>query len=219
MGLMLKRLSAAQRKLLRRRSGRRARTHTEPTEVTPEPVVYLPFADDFVLGTGWTASGTWQYDPAAGLNSAGWFANSAARGQDSTLQLNGLIDLTTVLSPTLTFQQRALLTTGDRVVVEVSVDGGQTWLPVSEETGAVSEWSQRSVDLSAVSGQIIALRFRLDTTGELPAHAQSACGGQCVGRAGGACDADRRAGERACSDHGNACDRNAAGGTADRGPN
>ena len=146
----------------------------EPTEVTPEPVVYsLPFADDFVLGTGWTASGTWQYDPAAGLNSAGWFANSAARGQDSTLQLNGLIDLTTVLSPTLTFQQRALLTTGDRVVVEVSVDGGQTWLPVSEETGAVSEWSQRSVDLSAVSGQIIALRFRLDTTGELPAGTTS----------------------------------------------
>ena len=59
------------------------------------------------------------------------------------------------------------------MVVEVCVDGGQTWLPVSEETGAVSEWSQRSVDLSAVSGQIIALRFRLDTTGELPAGTTS----------------------------------------------
>jgi len=59
-------------------------------------------------------------------------------------------------------------------VVEASVDGGLTWLPLADEVGAVSDWTQRSLDLSAVSGQLVALRFRLDTTDDVPAGTTSA---------------------------------------------
>ena len=141
----------------------------------PAPAVYtLPYADSFATGAGWIASGAWQFDALAGLNSSGWFANSALRGQSSALQLDGLIDLTSVLSPGLSFWQKSVLSAGDRFVVEASVDGGLTWLPLADEVGAVSDWTQRSLDLSAVSGQLVALRFRLDTTGDVPAGTTSA---------------------------------------------
>ncbi len=141
----------------------------------PAPAVYtLPYADSFATGAGWIASGAWQFDALAGLNSSGWFANSALRGQSSALQLDGLIDLTSVLSPSLSFWQKSVLSAGDRFVVEASVDGGLTWLPLADEVGAVSDWTQRSLDLSAVSGQLVALRFRLDTTGDVPAGTTSA---------------------------------------------
>jgi len=147
---------------------------TETTDETSASLIYsLPYADAFASGDSWNGSGAWQFDPAAGLNSSGWFANSAQRGQNSTLTLDGQIDLTTVLSPTLTFWQKAILTNGDLLVVEASADGGQTWIPLSEEPGTISEWTQRNVDLSAVSGQLITLRFRLDTTGDLPAGTTS----------------------------------------------
>jgi len=141
---------------------------------TPTPVVYtLPYADNFATGAGWIASGAWQFDALAGLNSSGWFANSTSRGQSSVLQLDGLIDLTSVLSPTLGFWQKSVLSAGDRFVVEASVDGGLTWLTLTDEIGAVSDWAQRSLDLSAISGQLVILRFRLDTTGEIPAGTTS----------------------------------------------
>ncbi len=80
----------------------------------PAPAVYtLPYADSFATGAGWIASGAWQFDALAGLNSSGWFANSALRGQSSALQLDGLIDLTSVLSPSLSFWQKSVLSAGD----------------------------------------------------------------------------------------------------------
>lgn len=140
----------------------------EPTPVPVPTIFSLPYADDFTSGAGWSASGVWQHDALAGRGSGGWFANSAVRGLESTLQLNGLIDLTSVLTPRLTFWQKAALTTGDRVAVDISLDGGLSWLALEDSAGTVSDWTPYTVDLSAYAGQLIALRFRLDTTGELP---------------------------------------------------
>jgi len=140
----------------------------EPTPVPVPTIFSLPYADDFTSGAGWSASGVWQHDALAGRGSGGWFANSAVRGLESTLQLNGLIDLTSVLTPRLTFWQKAALTAGDRVAVDISLDGGLSWLALEDSAGTVSDWTQHTVDLSAYAGQLIALRFRLDTTGELP---------------------------------------------------
>jgi len=142
---------------------------TDEPAPAPAPTIFsLPYADDFTSSAGWSASGVWQHDALAGRGSGGWFANSAVRGLESTLQLNGLIDLTSVLTPRLTFWQKAALTAGDRVAVDISLDGGLSWLALEDSAGTVSDWTQHTVDLSAYAGQLIALRFRLDTTGELP---------------------------------------------------
>jgi hypothetical protein len=127
----------------------------------------LPVLETFDSGTGWTASGAWQFVPAA-HSGGGWFADSTARGQTSTLTAGYLLDLRLAQNPELTVWQRALLTTGDGVALEVSVDGGLSWQTLDQQAGATVEWSPRTLSLAAYRGSVVALRFRLDTLGVVP---------------------------------------------------
>lgn len=61
-----------------------------------------------------------------------------------------------------------MLGVGDVASVEVSLDGGLTWWPVVQQTAWVSDWAMQVVDLSAYRGQVIALRFTLNTQGLVP---------------------------------------------------
>ncbi|NLX09238.1 MAG: hypothetical protein GXY36_06245, partial [Chloroflexi bacterium] len=141
-------------------------TATLMPTATPLPVG-LPLADAFESGLGWTASGAWRVEPQGGRSGAGWYADSTQRGLVSTLTYNAQIDLRAAQYPTLSFWQQATLAGVDVASVEVSLDG-LSWLPVDVQAGMVLGWSERVVDLSAYRGQLVYLRFRLDTTAVLP---------------------------------------------------
>ncbi len=138
----------------------------EPT-ATPLPAL-LPFVDSFDGGTGWIAGGTWRFDSQNPHSGGGWFADSTVRGQSSTLTAQTPIDLRTAQNPELTFWQRTSLTGGDGIALDLSIDGGLTWIPVDQQTGVTFDWSPRTLSLAAYRGVLITLRFRLDTPGVVP---------------------------------------------------
>jgi hypothetical protein len=49
--------------------------------------------------------------------------------------------------------------------VDISLDGGQTWQTLDQQPGQKLEWGERVLDLSAYRGQMIRLRFRLESGG------------------------------------------------------
>ncbi len=141
----------------------------EPTiEPTAAPLpLLLPFMDTFDTGTGWTTSGAWGFDNQTAHSGGGWFADSTVRGQSSTLTAETTIDLRTAQNPELTFWQRASLTSGDGMTLDLSIDGGMSWTPLDQQSGATFDWSPRTVSLAAYRGSVVTLRFRLDTLGAL----------------------------------------------------
>jgi hypothetical protein len=136
---------------------------------TPLPAA-LPFVESFDSAQNWQPVGEWQIDPQNAHSGASWFANSALRDQHHTLTYGGQIDLRTALNPQLSFWQKTALSTGDLFAVEISLDGGMRWQPLDQQIGQVQDWMWRIFDLAAYRGQLIMLRFRLDTTSALPAE-------------------------------------------------
>ncbi len=144
-------------------------TVDEPTTADQLSIQVIPFADN--LETNWVASGSWQPDTQSAYSGSGWFVEALTRNQSSTLTANYQINLGTATTPQLSFWQKMTLTNGDVAAVDVSVDGGVTWLPLDAQIGvAAGEWMQRVVDLSMYRGATIQLRFRLDTVGAVPAN-------------------------------------------------
>jgi hypothetical protein len=137
----------------------------------PYPVA-LPFTDTMDGGMGWAADGEWRLDAA--YNSMGWAADSTLRGEVSTLSFEGQIVLGNAVAPQLSFWQKAALSSSDLLVLEISLDSGQTWQAVDTQTAVATDWTPRVIDLSAYRGLAIMLRFRLDTTAALPAGASTA---------------------------------------------
>jgi len=126
----------------------------------------VPFVDAFESGTGWTPAGAWRLDAAH--QGMGWFADSTLRDQSSRLTFGGLIDLRGAAYPTLSVWQKAVLTGGESLAVEISPDGGLSWLAIDQQTGLITDWTQHSVDLSAYRGAVIGLRFTLSAFGPVP---------------------------------------------------
>ena len=117
----------------------------------------------------WEAGGTWQSGQQAGYqDSRGWFADSTQRDTVSPLTAQFLLDLRAAQAPHLRFWQRLGLSGSDVAIVDISPDGGQTWQPLDQQPGHTAEWGERLIDLSAYRGQVIRLRFRLDTLGLVP---------------------------------------------------
>jgi len=78
----------------------------------------VPFADSFDSGQGWTPAGAWRLDAAS--QGLGWFADSTARDQASSLTFGTLIDLRGAAYPQLSIWQKAVLTGGESLAVEIS---------------------------------------------------------------------------------------------------
>ena len=55
---------------------------------------------------------------------------------------------------------------GGVVLVELSIDGGLSWLPVDVQTGLTTAWTLHTMDLSAHRGYLISLRFTLSTAAD-----------------------------------------------------
>ena len=140
-----------------------------PTLAIP---VGLPLVEPFLSDQGWLAESAWRFESQDNLGDMGWFADSTLRGLSSTLTFGTLIDLGSAERPVLSFWQQMALDAVDTVAVEVSLDG-VTWAAVDVQTGMVLDWSERLIDLAAYRGQIIGLRFRLDTFAALPEGAAS----------------------------------------------
>jgi hypothetical protein len=138
-----------------------------PATEIPLPVG-LPLIETFDSGNGWVAVGSWLFDLQMAHAGGAWFASSATRGQSSTLTAALPLDLRTAQNPELSFWQRADLSGGDTIAIDVSLDGGLSWQSLDQQVGAAFDWTQRTVSLNNYRGQIIQLRFRLDPLGEVP---------------------------------------------------
>lgn len=145
------------------------------------PEVEIRFRDDMESGTGeWTHSGTndpWQWGtPTSGPGSAFsgtslWATNLSGNYSNSTNAslVTPPIDLTGLGSVSLQFAHwYSLEANYDRGYVEVSADGGATWRQLANYTapgigGQPVGWEQPLIDLSDYAGQVIQVRFRLQT--------------------------------------------------------
>ena len=126
-------------------------------------VVGLPYVEAFEADGVWVAVGGWSLDSAVSRSGSSWFINAAQRGQTATLTMNVDLDLTGASTPLLTWWQKLDLDSADAVRVEVSVDGGSAWLPLLAQPGAVTDWQQRQLDLTAFAGFPVRLRFVVTT--------------------------------------------------------
>jgi M6 family metalloprotease-like protein len=134
---------------------------------TPLPAG-LPYVESFDSGLGWQAAGGWQLDSEMVYRGMGWFASSATRGLSSTLTADTGIDLRLAVQPELSFWQKADLSSSDQMAVDLSLDGGASWLPLDQQVGGTFDWSPRAVDLAPYRGYVVRLRFRLDTLQPVP---------------------------------------------------
>jgi subtilisin family serine protease/Leucine-rich repeat (LRR) protein len=134
---------------------------------TPLPVT-LPFVETFDGETGWQATGAWRVETQSAYRGSGWFADSALCGQTSALTYDGLIDLRSALDPQLSFWQKGILTSSETVTVEISLDGGWTWLPIDQQAGLMADWTQHTVDLTPYRNLVVGLRFTLTVPSALP---------------------------------------------------
>jgi hypothetical protein len=126
----------------------------------------VPFMDAFDSGIGWNPAGAWRLDVAH--QGMGWFVDSSLREQASSLTFGTLIDLRAAQYPQLSFWQKAVLTGGESLAVEISLDGGLSWFAIDQQTGLISDWTQHTVDLSAYRGTAIGLRLTLSAFGLVP---------------------------------------------------
>ena len=55
----------------------------------------------------------------------------------------------------------------DSIAVDILPEGSSSWVTLDEQVGLNTDWSQRSLDLSAYRDQVVRIRFRLTTGGEL----------------------------------------------------
>ncbi len=144
-----------------------APTATPRATATPAPAV-PPVVDACDSPVGWAVQAAWQLVPDAGYRGGACWADASQRDTASTLTLRVSLDLRGAAAPRLTFWQRLALGPGDLARVELSLDGGLTWLALDQQPNYVPDWTQRTVDLTAFRGQVVALRFSLHTSGSLP---------------------------------------------------
>jgi hypothetical protein len=141
--------------------------------VTPEAsamVVGLPFGEAFDSNMGWVTAGAWQFDLDTAYSGGGWFLDGTWRATVSTLEYASLIDLSGALSAQLVYRQKGNLPDSDLIGIDLSLSGGLSWIPIDQQIGITTpEWEQRFVDLTDYRGQIVRLRFRINT-GVMPAE-------------------------------------------------
>lgn len=160
------------------------------------PVIGLPFGETFSTNMNWTAAGAWSYDSETAYDGGGWRLDGSLREQVSTLTSVSRLDLSGALDAQLIFRQRGNMPPSDLLAVDLSLDGGNTWLMVDQQIGVemkipepdpeteivvgtgteaeteIEEWDLHIVDLAPYRGQVIQLRFRaltgIDVTGNDP---------------------------------------------------
>lgn len=148
--------------------------------VNYEPRVYtIPFLDEAEPGflENWVADGTWGLtteeacDPYCGPSVHSYTDSPGTDYIHNTrtwLTLDGVIDLSGTSTPLMVFwRKRALEPNDDYLDVEISVDGGYTWINKYHYSLESETWGDYYVDLTSYAGQTINLRFGIDATRSL----------------------------------------------------
>src|SRR5207244_4398821 len=111
-----------------------------------------PFCEDMESGTGNWAWGTpWGQTTAKAHSGTTCWTDSPGGLHDNNAStaLETRINLSAAVLPVLSYwEQYALETNGDYGYVEVSGDGGNSWVGVSFSTGFQTSWAQRRIDLT-----------------------------------------------------------------------
>jgi hypothetical protein len=153
---------------------RRSPDSATPDSATPNPasdplVIGLPFGESFNQNANWTSTGGWAYDDETAYDGGGWRLDGSQRQQISTLTSVHLLDLSGALGAQLFFRQRGRLPPSDLIAVDLSLDGGLSWVMVDQQIGlALLDWQPHTVDLATYRGQVITLRFRVLTGVDMP---------------------------------------------------
>ncbi len=152
---------------------------SEPSEevIVVPPAVIVVYSTDFESGEqGWTHGGTgdcWQLGvPTSGPGAAHsglnvWATNLSGyyNNNMNAWLASPTVDLTVYANPVLSFWHwYEIETSWDKGFVEVTRDGS-SWTTVAQfsHSTAGRAWTQVTVDLSAYGGQVIRVRFRLQS--------------------------------------------------------
>jgi len=134
-------------------------------------VVSVPFSDTFETTDTWLPRGAWAFDTQTAYEGGAWRLDAAWRQKESVLEYRGLIDLNGLLGAQLMFRQKGTLPTSDLITVDVSLDGGLSWVLVDQQIGVeADDWALHTVDLARFRGQVIRLRLRVSTGIAMPAE-------------------------------------------------
>ena len=148
----------------------------EVTRTSLEPALLsYPFSDDMESGGGnFLAESPWAItDEVAHSGTQSWSDSPLANyGNSVQTSLVLRIDLAggAAVYPELSFwHQYGFETNADWGFVDVSTDGGASYLPVYYLTGSGGGWQLAEVDLTPYRGSIIHMRFRISTNGSVQA--------------------------------------------------
>jgi hypothetical protein len=125
------------------------------------------WSDDGERGpSAWEADPPWSLTEETSSSSSHAWSDSPGRSYANnanvSLRTARPIPLDGLINPELAFKTKFDLERGfDYGLVEVSTDGGQSWLEVSRITGTQSTWREHRVGLERFRGLDILVRFRL----------------------------------------------------------
>ncbi len=144
-----------------------------PTGCSAPSTTTRYFCDDFESGTSkWSLSGqdwgpittTARSDPTSLTDSP---SGNYLNGENASATTLAAIDLTNATAPVLTFWHKLALYIsrsdgGDYAYVEITTDGGLTWVQVAKISSVVntSTWNQQVIDLAAYATKKLKIRFR-----------------------------------------------------------
>jgi hypothetical protein len=135
------------------------------------PQLNFPFAEGFENGLGnWITSGS-EWSLSSSLKRGGQYSvtcsPSGSYGDflNATLVLGGVLDLTKVTFPVLTFWHRFNTPASDSCYLDVSMDGGFSWKTISNWHGTINNWTYEQIDLRNFKAQSFKLRYRLASNG------------------------------------------------------
>lgn len=134
------------------------------------PVNAFPFTDTVSTAsdTMWAKGYTWKRTTRTAHSGEFSWTDSpeSSYPANANFSLTSNINLSGSSSPVLTFWHKyALEDAADYGFVEVSTDGGSSWIRVHKVTGVDTSWNNERVNLSSYIGSLIGLRFRIQTNG------------------------------------------------------
>ncbi|MEA3202322.1 MAG: hypothetical protein QOE90_3750 [Thermoplasmata archaeon] len=155
----------------------RSATSSAGVTVTTFPVgLAQKFDGGPSIPSGWSATGFWHVStkrPFSAPNSL-WYGQEATNNYDNGATNSGSATSPAFTvpsgSPVLKFKSwydTESLTAFDQKLVEITTNGGVTWLPLAQITDASLTWNGESYSLASYAGQTAQIRFRFDTIDSL----------------------------------------------------
>ncbi|MFH0991063.1 MAG: FG-GAP-like repeat-containing protein [bacterium] len=141
----------------------------EVKENLATPTLSLPFKDGFENGlTNWIVSGS-DWDTTSSTSRTGRSSLTDSRigsypmNGNATVTLATPLNLSSAVSPLLSFWHKAMINDYDYMYVEISTDGGSVWTKLGQYGYDFyqSTWTMEQFDLQNYRGSTVKIRFRL----------------------------------------------------------